>query len=120
MIDEKSLIENMWMQFNSTYNSAHRYTEEESEMARRVLQDIESIIDELLKHDLWIPVEVDLPEIHNHVLITYKDSKGRIKAVQGYISVYDRKWHTARGHIVGKVIAWMPIPEAYKGEADEI
>lgn len=45
LISRKALIENIWSLFNNTYNDASRFETEETELAKRVLSDVQKKIE---------------------------------------------------------------------------
>lgn len=45
LISKKALIENIWSIFNNTYNDALRFETEETELAKRILSDIQKVIE---------------------------------------------------------------------------
>lgn len=59
------------------------------------------------KFGFWIPVEKELPEHGTDVLASFND--GGVEMV-----FYGRDWPVG----CDKVIAWMPLPEAYKHDKD--
>lgn len=59
----------------------------------------------------WIPVTERLPENRRYVLVTYKYVYGLIDHGITWYGEAEKKWNTSRD-----VIAWMPLPEPYKGE----
>lgn len=62
----------------------------------------------------WIPVSERLPENDKTVLVTCKTLKGILSVNRAYYSKEIGGWHGS-GSMSG-VIAWMPMPEPYKGE----
>ena len=71
---------------------------------------------DLLEQTEWIPVSERLPEEETDVLICNRN--GDIALSRGSYSTEvenDFIWYTS-GWRFGKVIAWMPLPEPYKGE----
>ena len=72
-----------------------------------------------IKHDelmpKWIPVTEALPEVKEMVLIT--NNKGHVRCGQ-YQGTYDGKnyrWWW-KHNTLEEVLAWMPLPEPWKGE----
>lgn len=61
----------------------------------------------------WIPVTERLPEDKQRILVTRKS--GTI----GYIS-WNTWWNEQTRYPIDKVIAWMPLPEPYKAESEEM
>lgn len=61
----------------------------------------------------WIPCSERLPEHRLYVLVTYKYEYGLIDNGITWYSETENKWNTSR-----EVIAWMPLPEPYKGETE--
>lgn len=59
----------------------------------------------------WIPCSERLPEHRLYVLVTYKYEYGLIDNGITWYSETENKWNTSR-----EVIAWMPLPEPYKGD----
>ncbi len=62
---------------------------------------------DLLEQTEWIPVSERLPEIGQRILVTY-NQEDEIKIDITNYSKY--------GFLVSVAIAWMPLPEPYKGE----
>lgn len=70
----------------------------------------------------WIPVEKRLPEEGKEVLAQFvvrvRHTNGKVdEAVYIYPLYYEEgKWKSFHGMPNGKVEAWQPLPEPYKGE----
>lgn len=62
----------------------------------------------------WIPVTEELPEEGLMVLVTAQTKKGDRNVNRAYQA--DGFWHGSGS--MSNVIAWMPLPEPYKGEVD--
>ena len=62
----------------------------------------------------WIPCKERLPENRLYVLVTYKYEYGLIDHGITWYGQVEGKWNTSR-----EVIAWMPLPEPYKGGQDD-
>lgn len=65
---------------------------------------------------MWIPVSERLPEEEMDVLVC--NDNGDIEISRGSYSTEMKNefiWYTS-GWRFGEVIAWMPLPEPYKGE----
>ena len=61
----------------------------------------------------WIPCSERLPKNRLCVLVTYKYEYGLIDHGITWYGQAEGKWNTSR-----EVIAWMPLPEPYKGEQE--
>ena len=57
----------------------------------------------------WIPCSERLPEYGQNVLVCYEDGSMGVNKV---IDEYDEEW------FIYWVVAWMPLPEPWKGEQD--
>lgn len=69
----------------------------------------------------WIPVAERLPEDEQNVLVTYKTTN-KIHLCQYHDDGSRNPWYSyidqCRAHM-NVVLAWMPLPEAYKGGEEE-
>lgn len=45
MIKRRDTIENIWSLFNNTYNDATRFDAEETELAKRILSDVQTVLE---------------------------------------------------------------------------
>lgn len=63
----------------------------------------------------WIPVSKQAPETCLDVLATLQTADGRIVVKVAY-SVSAETWRIPGLPGTVKVIAWMPLPEPFKGE----
>lgn len=45
LIKRRDTIENMWSLFNNTYNDAYRFDAEETELAKRILSDVQTVLE---------------------------------------------------------------------------
>ena len=63
----------------------------------------------------WIPCSERLPEATGFYLVTKSQGSGQILMAIGHYSSYG--W-SGIGHF-HEALAWMPLPEPYKGEKDE-
>lgn len=111
MIDEKKLIEQLQSFSNS--NEMIEYT-----TAYDVVQDCIGIVENQPKTD-WISCEERLPSEENEdYLICTNEAHVRILlwTKRGWNTFIDSegKYHT--GAEIKNVIAWQPLPPAYKGE----
>ena len=79
-----------------------------------IARDIATIIENekdmrvILDHQ-WIPVTEVMPDEHNRVLILTDD--GTI-----FIGDHNEYWEDDYEFEIDDVIAWMPLPECYKGD----
>lgn len=65
----------------------------------------------------WIPVSERLPEeSSNYCLCCDKNGYMAI----GFISKYSKEWVFDDDEAYMKVVAWMPLPEPYKAESEEV
>lgn len=62
----------------------------------------------------WIPCSERLPDMHDEVLVT---ARGEVSIAWLYV---DGKWRSndMPQPMLRDIIAWMPLPEPYKGEQE--
>ena len=103
------------------YALEHEESEEDKEIDKEQIDALELAIvdvktlDKINKDkendDSWIPVKKKLPQIGQRVLVSYtQEDKAKVD-----ITYYDR-----HGFLIGIVEAWMPLPETYKGEENDV
>ena len=115
--------------YDDTYDIViHCESEEDQKDARLALKNVRR----------WIPVAERLPEEHDsifarlngtekwrngmfrrrsdNVLVTVKYEDGTVHTEQAHTT--DGVWKTDYKVKEGKVVAWMPFPEPYKGDAE--
>lgn len=136
MINEKKLVKEIWSIFNETYNNSLKFNKAETKLAERILIDVQKIIEKQPKVDKWIPCSERLPEEHDsifakfkgtdkwsnamfektsnevNVTIEFEDGKRAVKTLH----TIDGRWNEGNRGLKFKVIAWQPLPEAWKGE----
>ena len=112
MIDEKRLIEKL--NKNSIFKT----------ITNAYGKNIYEIIDELPKVGEWISVKDRLPKLLERVLV-YAKYTGQ-KSKNNFINndVIATNWRDKHGDFVNmgidyEVIAWMPLPEPYKGDGKQ-
>ena len=73
----------------------------------------------------WIPVTERLPEVGSEVLVCY-DFKGKRSVYiadfygDGDFHGLDDEYLTPEGRKYRKAVAWMPLPEPYKAESEDM
>lgn len=103
----------------------------EASLVSRATEAIEALSDKLYAAEMeqsnayynggWIPCEERLPEEYTEVLVWYEYRKGGSsngKMVQTY-GIGWRSMNGWHGDVYGfdaRCIAWMPLPEPYKGD----
>lgn len=112
VIDENRLIEEIWINFNSYYNDASRFSEEETKMADRVWGGVQCMIESQPKVGEWIPCSERLPEEAGFYIVTKRQKSGEIQVALGSYRPLFNEW-SGNGNFKD-VLAWMPLPEQYK------
>lgn len=116
LINRSSLIEEIWGLYNSRYNNASIFDEDETKLINKVLGEVQQLIEEQPKIGEWISVSVNKPQrqfSNNTIIKFYQVSTKRGNVRFGFRNE-DGKWLNEHGNIIPNVIAWMPLPEPYK------
>ncbi len=90
----------------------------QDEDIRNAHEDYEALKEYILnqpKVGEWIPVEDRLPEICENVLIYTKSGHYHIGV---YFEERKRWWLGVYWEDLDFILAWMPLPESYKGETE--
>lgn len=96
----------------NAYEQVKHMCPDGGEWARRITEDFCKDIDDqpTIEPQKWIPVSERLPEKKSDVLVTISD---------GFNPFVDTDlWDSSRFFCYGnhRVVAWMPLPEPWKGE----
>lgn len=146
MIDEKKLIEEIKNRRNFWISKASKYDAIKDEMNTDIcdgkameLEVVMKMIQEQPKTDEWIPCSESMPEEHeeqqpiidsatlaeidvryytvsDRVQVTIEDETGR-RFVCDDCTVNGR-WYNFNEDLGFEVLAWQPLPEPWRGEAD--
>ena len=89
--------------------------DQEKHCCHRWTKVIRKTVEEVKNRGQWIPVTEALPEKKEMVLIT--NNKGHVRCGQ-YQRTFDDKnnWWWWKHNTLEEVLAWMPLPEPWKGE----
>lgn len=79
-------------------------------LLNKVEDYVEKAVDELPSVQQWIPCSERLPNNHDNILINQSDGYVNV----GYYSL--NYFKDVNSYPYKDVIAWMPLPEPYKGE----
>lgn len=109
MIDEKKLIEDILQHENVLASANHVYKSGYRDRQYEIIDTIKR----QPKLGEWIPVSERLPETDDKVMCCTETKKGNKNIVIGYYM--DGAWRCGMN---SNVIAWMPLPEPYKGESE--
>lgn len=109
MIDEKKLIREMWDRYNGHYNNASRFSKEETEMANRVLSELQKAIEEHPKVGDWIPVSEMLPEEEGE----YLASREHYEGYDILVLSFDPEDGIDVEFWKDEIDAWMPLPAPF-------
>ena len=92
----------------------YKYNFVTKEVIEREIMDIPSA-------DRWIPCEERLPEHGEDVLITNEYGDVEIASIEYFLRIPEPwQWEDIYGiQITYTVLAWMPLPEPWKGADDE-
>lgn len=112
MIDEKKLIEEL-----KERNYQLVFNLEEQALLDKVVR----IIKKQPKVGEWTPVKKGMPKLFERVLVYGKYTGEKSKDIFICNDVITANWRDNRGKWVNlgtcyEVIAWMPLPEPYKGD----
>ena len=92
----------------------------------REMKAVDMAINALKHEQRWIPVTERLPEKPYGCLVTVEDEEPMtgqwFETILPYFVGWDGKqWNDAEGEQCPfEVIAWMPLPEPYKAESEEL
>lgn len=112
MIDEKKLIEKI-----TTFGERMTKNGMQGDFHSKIIKAITRIIEEQPKVGEWIPVSERLPERQdskNTFLRMYLVCSERGVVHMGFRDE-EGIWRTIHGNRIYNEVAWMPLPEPYKG-----
>lgn len=67
----------------------------------------------------WIPVTDRLPEQEGQYLVCCNNKHHQFEVARFYINYDGDRWFCCDWNDPEKIIAWMPLPEPYKGGGEE-
>lgn len=108
MIDEKKLIEELQKEFPEWKSIPV------GNIVKSVVDKVIRIIKKQPKEDEWIPVDERLPRESLDSVIGWDKYRERCVFVQ----YYGGRWILGNDESV-KIIAWRPLPEAYKPKGEQ-
>lgn len=118
MIDEKKLIAHLERERNYWLRSTAPYSLE----LVCAYSDILDFVNEQPKVGEWIPCSERLPEEKESVLVQWEKYDRYLNVTAIYLDAMwlddaeEKVFETINGVPNGKVIAWQPLPEPWKGE----
>lgn len=115
MIDEKKLIEDLKIQFDAIYREDGELLYSDHVIVKDDVDAIIELVNSQPQVGEWIPVSERLPETDDLMLVSCRTKKGVNSVNRAYCS--NGAWHGS-GSMSG-VVAWMPLPEPYKGGEKE-
>lgn len=111
MIDEVRLIEDI--KDDAKRMLAHVFGEVPSEFIDDYLKQMEWLINDQQKISEWIPCSERMPEIEEYILMSLKN----LDVAIGFRSNTEDYWYYGGQYLsYDSVVAWMPLPEPYKGD----
>jgi hypothetical protein len=125
LIDADELMEHVWRDKLDSRELIAKMIDDAptvKEISTKIpINVFEQLISQESKTRHWIPVSERLPEESGNYLITYC-LQGEIETQEAvYVKDEEDKWFDITNiEITLAVIAWMPLPEPYKAESEEV